>query len=325
MQISRWPTRRMVVYLACWLSLSPLPLLGNKGGSALPEDRLTPALFTENRLPEQDNSGRTERLQRLILRHEQQHPVGWQEKVKELRSLSPLEQLRSVHAYINRRLTYVEHPNRWQPPREAFASGGVCVEYATSKMLLLRDAGFPEASLRVVTLRPIRADGIYHVILLARLPDGEIFVLDSPDRAQSAEIVPLASYRERIRPVVWAGWRGGFSSNDRLQEGGVDTLSALRGPPGTQRDRTARFASGDRLVDIAADLRVLRHGERPLSEAERKLLAKMRRYYHAPTEENGYALSRLEKQKLKGIRARLDQEEEIYFRPRAERKKFFFE
>ncbi|MEO5349172.1 MAG: transglutaminase-like cysteine peptidase [Magnetococcus sp. YQC-3] len=320
-----WPTRRLPVFLACWLLLSPLPVLGNKGNSTPPEDRLTPSLFTENRLPEQDKSGRTERLQRLILRHEQQHPEGWQEKVKELRSLSPLEQLRSVHAYINRRLAYVEHPNRWQPPKEAFASGGVCVEYATSKMLLLRDAGFPEASLRVVTLRPIRADGIYHVILLARLPDGAVYVLDSPDRAQSAEIVPLAAYRERIRPVVWAGWRGGFSSNDRLQAGGVDTLTALRGTRGAMRDRTALFASGDRLVDIAADLRVVRPGERPLTEAERRRLAQLRRYYHEPTAENGRLLSASEKQKLKGIRARLDRDEEIYFRPHAERKKFFFE
>ncbi|MEO5341412.1 MAG: transglutaminase-like domain-containing protein [Magnetococcus sp. MYC-9] len=309
--------------LLCGLGLWPAQGMAYKAPGGELEERITPQLFQENRLPAQDVSGRTDRLQRLVQRHEQQQPTEWREKVKTLRTLSPLEQLRAVHAYINQRVRYVEQPNRWKAPQEAFASGGVCVEFAVSKMLLLRDSGFPESSLRVVTLRPIKPNGVYHVILLARLPEGAVYVLDSPDRAQSATIVPLASYRERIRPVVWAGWRGGFSSNDHPQVGG--DFSTWPAAPLGRRDRTAHFASGDRLVDIAADLRVVRRGERPLTVAERERLARLRRYYHAPTADNGRSLTAEERQKLKGIRARLNRDDGINPRSLMAQKRFFFE
>ncbi|MBF0401684.1 MAG: transglutaminase-like cysteine peptidase [Magnetococcales bacterium] len=281
---------------------------------------MTPSLFATDRPPTQDGSGRTERLRQLIQRHEAHPPNDWQTEVDRLRALPPIEQLRAVHAYVNHRLTYVDHANIWKTPREAFAVGGVCVEYATTKMLLLRDAGFPESSLRVVTLRPLTPNGIYHVVLLARLPDEAVFVLDSPKRAQSATIVPLEAFRERIRPVVWAGWQGGFSSNDHP---GAATGGYTTSRPTTQRDRTAYFASGDRLVDIAADLRVLRYGETPLSPSERRRLALLRRYYHDPTTANRQPLTTAEVEKLNGIRTRLARVAGI--RPTEKEKKYFFE
>ncbi|MBF0184125.1 MAG: hypothetical protein HQM06_07035 [Magnetococcales bacterium] len=288
----------------------PGAALANKGGSEEPPARMTAELFVGNRLPTQDSSGRSERLLRLIQRHDQQPPPGWSEQVARLRPLPPQEQLRAAHQFINQRVRYLDHGNAWQTPREAFARGGVCVEFAVSKMLLLRDAGFNEAALRVVTLRPLPPHGVYHVVLLARLADGTIYVLDSPERAQSADIVPLSAYRERIRPVVWAGWRGGYSSNDLAQTG---DFSAYLGRQGRSSafgpDRTSRFATGDRLVDIAADLRLVRPGEKPLTAAERHRLAQLRRYYHDPIPANGAGLSAAERQKLNGIRARLDLDE----------------
>ncbi|MBF0461575.1 MAG: transglutaminase-like cysteine peptidase [Magnetococcales bacterium] len=309
-----WPMRKTALLLLCGLGLLPLQAMANREGGDEWVDRLTPVLFRDSQQPERDTSGRTERLRRLIERHEQHRPVGWTEQIRALQALPPLEQLRAAHAYVNRRLTYVDHAETWKSPQEAFASGGVCVEYATTKMVLLRDAGFPESALRVVTLRPLKPNGVFHVVLLARLPDGAVFVLDSPDRAQSASIVPLALYRERIRPVVWAGWRGGFSTNDHPPVGGVDAFSSAR--TGVPQERTSRFASGDRLVDIAAELRVVRPGERPLTEAERHRLALLRRYYRAPTAENRHLLTAAEVKKLEGIRARLDREEGLYAQPR---------
>ncbi|MEO5364161.1 MAG: transglutaminase-like domain-containing protein [Magnetococcus sp. DMHC-8] len=299
----------------------PWAALAGQGDNTPLTDRLTPSLFTDNRPVEQDGSGRTARLARLVQQHHDQRqptPTGWADQVKALRNLSPLEQLRAAHLYVNRRMAYVDRGQIWKTPQEAFASGGVCVEFATSKLLLLRDAGFPEAAMRVITLRPLNPNGIFHVILLARLPDGSMYVLDSPDRAQSADIVPLASYRERIRPVVWSGWSGGFSSNDHPQTGPVGSFAPAR-HTAAQRDRTSLFASGDRLVDIAADLRVVRPGERPLTEAERRRLALLRRYYHAPTEENRRPLTQAEVSKLHGIRAKLDREDWVYRRPDRER------
>ncbi|MBF0161688.1 MAG: transglutaminase-like cysteine peptidase [Magnetococcales bacterium] len=308
--------------LFCWLWLFPGMVLGNSQPGNGPADRLTPRLFSEDRPAAQDGSGRTERLQRLMERHDQQQsPPGWQEQVKVLRALSPLEQLQAAHAYINTRVLYRDQAESWKTPHEAFRSGGVCVEFAVSKMLLLRDAGFPETSLRVVTLRPLQPQGVYHVILLARLPDGAVYVLDSPNRAQSATIVPLADYRERIRPVVWAGWKSGFSSNDLPQA----TLEGGSAPLWGKRDRTARFASGDRLVDIAADLRVVRPGERPLTASERSRLALLRRYYHAPGTETRRPLTADEIRKLDGIRARLYRDDGLHTRSMAEQKRFFFE
>ncbi|MBF0095768.1 MAG: transglutaminase-like cysteine peptidase [Magnetococcales bacterium] len=302
---------RAIALLGCCLLLWPDWVAANKNSGPEPPARLTSALFFDNRPPAQDGSGRTERLQRLILRHDQQTPPGWAEQATRLRALPPKEQLQAVHAFINQRLRYVDHGNAWQTPREAFSKGGVCVEFAVSKMLLLRDAGFNEAALRVVTLRPLQAQGIYHVVLLARLPDGSVYVLDSPERAQSAEIVPLSAYRERIRPVIWAGWRGGFSSNDLPQSGDVSSYIASRGSgmAGLGQDRTSRFASGDRLVDIAADLRLVRPGEKPLNASERQHLALLRRYYHDPTPGNGAAISAEQRRKLNAIRARLDRDE----------------
>lgn len=313
------PISCVLVFLLCIVLLFlPNQVMANK---EIQEERMTSALFLNNRPPEQDGSGRILRLQKMIQRHEVSHPVGWEEQVDILRALSPIDQLRAAHRYVNRRLVYVDHLNIWKTPQEAFLSGGVCVEYATSKMLLLRDAGFPESSMRVVTLRPIKPNGVFHVVLLASLTDGQVFVLDSPNRAQSEDIVPLTSYRERIRPVVWAGWRGGFETNDSFQAGVMGSHDGYLDP--TQPDRTAYFSSGDRLVDIAADLRVVRHGETPLSRAERQKLALLRRYYHEPTAENRHPLTKEEIRKLNGIRTRLSREEGI--KPTESGRKFFFD
>lgn len=248
---------------------------------------------------QEDITGRGAKLIRAIEEHEKKKPATWQEDVKRLQGLPARELLEAVHDLVNQRIRYQDDPfNQWLSPSVAFQEGGDCEDYAIAKLLLLREAGFPESSLRMVTLAPVRLTSPYHVILVAEL-EKRIYVLDSPNRAQSRDIVLLESYRDGDRPVMWGGWSGGFAfSGSTLGKQPAGTgFSGLMLP--RRAYKIARLVGPeDRLILVAADLKVITRRERPLNETEKVKLRNLRAYFNDPNSENARRITAYEVKKL---------------------------
>ncbi|MEX0590463.1 MAG: transglutaminase-like cysteine peptidase, partial [Xanthobacteraceae bacterium] len=119
--------------------------------------------------------------------------------VEEIRAKSDRAQLETANRLVNGALRYVSDAeqhgisDRWQAPLQALAAGrGDCEEYAIAKYAALREAGVPEADLRLVLVRDtaIRID---HAVLAARFA-GRWVVLDNR-RGAVAETEDLRHYQ----------------------------------------------------------------------------------------------------------------------------------
>ncbi|MBF0611823.1 MAG: transglutaminase-like cysteine peptidase [Magnetococcales bacterium] len=250
----------------------------------------------------EDPSGRGARLNQVIQEHMQQKPNQWADQLKKLEGLTGVALLEEVHDLINARIRYEDDPfNEWLPPHAAYTHGGDCEDYASAKLLMLRESGFPEDNMRIITLAPIRLTSPYHVVLVAEW-EGQVYVSDTPGRAQSKDIVKLEQYKDGDRPVVWGGWSGGFAfSNTTLNK--QPATYASTGLLIPRRSRYAKLVSGEnRLILVAADLRVITRREPPLTEAEKNHLRLLRAYFHEPSQENARRITASEAKKLDGFR-----------------------
>ncbi|MBF0138948.1 MAG: transglutaminase-like cysteine peptidase [Magnetococcales bacterium] len=242
-----------------------------------------------------DPSGRTARLKAAAERHQQRHPEHWDETVKQLRALEGVEKLERAHQFINKQVTYRDLP-QWKSPLETFTQGGNCKDYAIAKFLLLEEGGLPASEMRLVSLAPTGSRPA-HVILVARI-NQKHYVLDSAGRSQSQHVVPLDAFNERNRTIVWSGSTSGYSLATIRGSGGGEMIITTLGP------RPA-LTTGERLLDIAAELRLVRPGEAPLTTKERQKLALLRAYFHDPSEENASHIKPEEARKLNAMRQRL--------------------
>jgi predicted transglutaminase-like cysteine proteinase len=106
----------------------------------------------------------------------------WLRYVDTLRNADALRQLQAVNAYVNR-VTYRTDSARWgmldhwATPREFFAGGGDCEDYAITKYLSLRRLGWRSDDLRIVVVRDVSA-GLLHAVLVAYV-NGTAYVLDN--------------------------------------------------------------------------------------------------------------------------------------------------
>jgi predicted transglutaminase-like cysteine proteinase len=119
-------------------------------------------------------------------------PAEWRALAEEIRGLDLRAKLARVNAAFNRH-PYIPsaanwgESNHWETPYEFLRKGGQCQEYAIAKYLLLREAGVPAASLRLVVVRDLRL-ALDHAVTVAYV-DGEALLLDN----QIASVVPVAS------------------------------------------------------------------------------------------------------------------------------------
>jgi predicted transglutaminase-like cysteine proteinase len=140
-------------------------------------------------------------------------PAEWGAVVASLDGLELRAKLDRVNAAVNRH-PYIpstvnwHESNHWETPFEFLRKGGQCQDYAVAKYLLLREAGVPASSLRLVVLRDTHL-GLDHAVTVAFVR-GEALVLDN----QQQEVVP-ASRLDYCRPyysINEQGWwlhRGG--------------------------------------------------------------------------------------------------------------------
>ncbi|HUH85562.1 MAG TPA: transglutaminase-like cysteine peptidase [Stellaceae bacterium] len=169
-----------------------------------------PSLFGTEEVFSPDNSAFTkwtDMLRRFNSERRRGAPAEWQTLVASLRGLDPRTRLERVNAVINgfpytpSMVNWGER-NHWETPFEFLRKSGQCQDYAIAKYMLLRDAGVPAASLRLVVLRDTR-QSLDHAVLVAYL-DGEPMLLDN----QIGAVVPTAAigYYQPYYSISEDGW-----------------------------------------------------------------------------------------------------------------------
>lgn len=113
---------------------------------------------------------------------------------------APAARLATVNSAVNQ-LPYIEDrvnygvDDYWAAPDEFFARGGDCEDFAIAKYVLLRRAGVPAESMRVVIVRDM-ALSTAHAILAVTV-SGKTFILDNQD----ASVRPASAVAWRYQPV----------------------------------------------------------------------------------------------------------------------------
>jgi predicted transglutaminase-like cysteine proteinase len=135
--------------------------------------------------------------------------VRWRDFLETLRGQDAPAQLRAVNAYFNKLPYRADLENYgaedyWATPRELFARGGDCEDYAIAKYLSLRALGWPAERLRVAVVHDNARD-LVHAALIA-YHGGNAFVLD-------IEIAEVTDHRAiaRYAPVFSISENGWWS------------------------------------------------------------------------------------------------------------------
>lgn len=135
--------------------------------------------------------------------------AGWHELIEELRGNQQARQLDRVNRFVNRVRYRTDQRNwgrrdYWAAPREFFARGGDCEDFAITKYLSLQALGFQAEDMRLLVLWDLKREAA-HAVLVVR-HEGQELVLDNLRR----RIVPLARlphyqvhYSVNDRSVLW--------------------------------------------------------------------------------------------------------------------------
>lgn len=135
--------------------------------------------------------------------------ADWHELIGELRDNDPARQLDRVNRFVNRVRYRTDRRNwgrrdYWAAPREFFARGGDCEDFAIAKYLSLRALGFQAEDMRLLVLWDLKREAA-HAVLVVR-HEGQELVLDNLRR----RIVPLARlphyqvhYSVNDQSVLW--------------------------------------------------------------------------------------------------------------------------
>lgn len=113
------------------------------------------------------------------------HLQQWTTFLQTLRALPLNEQLRQVNKYANSRpyvldIDNYNLPDYWAIPRELFANGGDCEDYAITKMLSLRWLQYPPELMRIVVLQDTNLRVAHAVLAVAT--DSDVLILDNQAR-----------------------------------------------------------------------------------------------------------------------------------------------
>jgi predicted transglutaminase-like cysteine proteinase len=134
-------------------------------------------------------------------------PDEWQEILRHVDGLSRRAKVAFVNASINAH-PYVPSlrnwgtPSYWETPFEFLRRSGQCQDYATTKFILLREAGIPNDAMRLVVVHDFVSKQD-HALLLVDV-DGQALMLDN----QTKDVVP-ATEVHRYQPyysINETGW-----------------------------------------------------------------------------------------------------------------------
>nr|WP_281721764.1 transglutaminase-like cysteine peptidase [Nitrosomonas nitrosa] len=130
--------------------------------------------------------------------------LRWRYFLVGLKRSPPLAQLKLVNDYLNRfpyrpDLENYGAEDYWATPRELFARGGDCEDYAIAKYLSLRALGWPAEQLQIVVVND-RTRDLVHAALIARQGDGayllDIEIAEVTDHRRVTRYAPIFSINE---------------------------------------------------------------------------------------------------------------------------------
>lgn len=106
----------------------------------------------------------------------------WQNLIARVRNLPPMDQLREVNNFMNRKHYTLDRNNwgkedYWETVFEFMRKNGDCEDYSIAKYVTLRALGWPANSLRIVILHDNKLD-LNHAVLAAYMDDG-IYIGDN--------------------------------------------------------------------------------------------------------------------------------------------------
>lgn len=117
------------------------------------------------------------------------HMEQWLAFLESIRHLPRDEQIRGVNRYVNEKDYVLDLDNYgvedyWAIPREHFANGGDCEDFAIAKYFSLRWLGYPREDMRVVVVQDTNLRVPHAVLAVGR--DRDILVLDN----QVSDVLP---------------------------------------------------------------------------------------------------------------------------------------
>lgn len=191
--------------------------------------------------------------------------VRWREFLETLRGQDAAAQLRAVNAYFNR-LPYrtdIENygaEDYWATPRELFARGGDCEDYAIAKYLSLRALGWPAERLRVAVVHDNARDLVHAALIAYRGANAyvlDIEIAEVTDHRAIARYVPIfsisengwwsyktASATEAVAALAKAAERGTERASDRAQQRAAERPRERAAAPEPMRSPHLRHKAG---------------------------------------------------------------------------------
>jgi len=117
------------------------------------------------------------------------HMTRWLAVLERLRGRPLTEQLREINRYANEKSYVLDIENYrvedyWAIPREFFANGGDCEDFAITKYFSLRWLGYPDDELRIVVVQDTNLRAPHAVLAVGQ--GSEILILDN----QVREVLP---------------------------------------------------------------------------------------------------------------------------------------
>ncbi len=129
----------------------------------------------------------------------------WLVFLDSIRKLPPLEQIKRVNHYANKKTYVLDSENYgvadyWATPREFLLNGGDCEDYAIIKMLSLKWLGFDVNRMRIVIVQDTNLNTAHAVMSIEW--GGDILILDNqiPEVLSHTKIyhyVPIYSINEK--------------------------------------------------------------------------------------------------------------------------------
>ncbi|CAD5109659.1 cysteine protease LapG [Zestomonas carbonaria] len=169
----------------------------------------------------------------------------WGRLVDASGGLSEADKLRTVNAFFNRQLRFVDDDRNWRQtdywatPVEALVKGaGDCEDYSIAKYFTLRRLGIPSEKLRITYVKALAYDQAHMVLTYYASPSAEPLVLDN----LVGEIRP-ASQRQDLLPVYAFNAEGLYLPGKAARTG--DTKKLSRWQDLLKKMRAEGFAVGE--------------------------------------------------------------------------------
>ncbi|MDR5788790.1 transglutaminase domain-containing protein [Caballeronia sp. LP003] len=225
--------------------------------------------------PSSDAIGRVQRLREAVRIHQMREPAGWTRLVAQVKAARAKTGDRSAALLADALVNEIRYRDgtdgSYYAPTRFFIESGVCKDFAVAKYLLLRDAGFDIARMRLVSLAPRyrNTPDDWHVILVVQIDNAsEPLTLDSPGAASAKRADDKVSEA--------SAWTGPSALLSAILAGRKPAEAVLRAPAGPLAAPLSESGQADRPLATVFNELGSRSFDRDAPRARRTSAAKGR-------------------------------------------------